>query len=43
VIGVEDDPEKPEEKRFSFKAVEGFAPPVAVELAGAGETNPTPE
>jgi ATP-dependent Clp protease ATP-binding subunit ClpC len=43
VIGVEDDPEKPEEKRFSFKAVEGFAPPVAVELAGAGETTPTPE
>ena len=43
VIGVEDDPETPEEKRFSFKAVEGFAPPVAVELAGAGETTPTPE
>jgi ATP-dependent Clp protease ATP-binding subunit ClpC len=43
VIGVEDDPEKPEEKRFSFKAVEGFKPPVAVELAGAGETTPTPE
>ena len=43
VIGVEDDPEKPEEKRFSFKAVEGFAPPVAVELAGAGESTPTPE
>ena len=41
VIGVEDDPEKPEEKRFSFKAVEGFKPPVAVELAGAGETTPT--
>jgi ATP-dependent Clp protease ATP-binding subunit ClpC len=43
VIGVEDDPEKPDEKRFSFKAVEGFKPPVAVELAGAGETTPTPE
>ncbi len=43
VIGVEDDPEKPEEKRFSFKAVEGFKPPIAVELAGAGETTPTPE
>ena len=43
VIGVEDDPEKPEEKRFTFKAVEGFAPPVAVELAGAGENTPTPE
>jgi ATP-dependent Clp protease ATP-binding subunit ClpC len=43
VIGVEDDPEKPEEKRFTFKAVEGFAPPVAVELAGAGETTPIPE
>ena len=43
VVGVEDDPETAGEKRFSFKAVEGFAPPVAVELAGAGETTPTTE
>ena len=43
VVGVEDDPETVGEKRFSFKAVEGFAPPVAVELAGAGETTPTTE
>ena len=37
VVGVEDDPEKPGDQRFTFKAVEGFKPPVGVDLAGAGE------
>jgi len=37
VVGVEDDPDRPGEQRMSFKAVEGFQPPAAVELAGAGD------
>jgi len=37
VVGVEDDSEKPGDQRFTFKAVEGFKPPVGVDLAGAGE------
>jgi ATP-dependent Clp protease ATP-binding subunit ClpC len=37
VVGVEDDPERPGEKRMAFSAVEGFQPPAAVELAGAGD------
>ena len=41
VIGVEDDPDKKDEQRFTFKAVEGFVPPTAVVLAGAGDTTPT--
>lgn len=41
VIGVEDDPEKQDEKRFTFSAVEGFTPPSAVELAGAGDGTPS--
>lgn len=41
VIGVEDDPEKQDEKRFTFNAVEGFTPPSAVELAGAGDGTPS--
>ncbi|MFM9123257.1 MAG: hypothetical protein ACKOQX_10435, partial [Actinomycetota bacterium] len=43
VIGVEDDPENESEKRFTFSSVEGFAPPAAVELAGAGEATPSAE
>ncbi len=41
VVGVEDDPEKQDEKRFTFNAVEGFTPPSAVELAGAGDGTPS--
>jgi len=41
VIGVEDDPERPGEQRMAFSAVEGFQPPSAVELAGAGDGNNT--
>jgi len=41
VIGVEDDPDKQDEKRFTFNAVEGFTPPSAVELAGAGDGTPS--
>ncbi len=39
VVGVEDDPERPGEQRMAFSAVEGFQPPAAVELAGAGDGN----
>jgi ATP-dependent Clp protease ATP-binding subunit ClpC len=38
VVDTEDDPDKPGEKRMTFTAVEGFEPPVAVELAGAGDS-----
>jgi len=38
---VEDDPERPGEQRMAFSAVEGFQPPSAVELAGAGDGNNT--
>ena len=37
VVGVEDDPENPGEQRITFTAVEGFKPPVGIDLAGAGE------
>ncbi len=44
VVDTEDDPDKPGSQRFCFRAVEGFQPPSAVELAGAGDGNPaTPE
>jgi ATP-dependent Clp protease ATP-binding subunit ClpC len=33
VVDVEDDPDDPGKKRFTFNAVEGFVPPSAVELA----------
>jgi ATP-dependent Clp protease ATP-binding subunit ClpC len=36
VVDVEDDPERPGEQRLAFRAVEGFRPPSAIELAGAG-------
>ena len=41
VIGVEDDPDKKDEQRFTFSAVEGFVPPSAVVLAGAGDATPS--
>jgi ATP-dependent Clp protease ATP-binding subunit ClpC len=41
VVGVEDDPDAPGTQRMAFSAVEGFQPPAAVELAGAGETGTT--
>lgn len=41
VVGVEDDPDNKDEQRFTFKAVEGFVPPSAVVLAGAGDSTPT--
>ena len=40
VVDTEPDPERPEDERLKFTAVEGFKPPVAVELAGAGEAGP---
>ena len=42
VVGVEDDPDQKDEQRFTFKAVEGFVPPSAVVLAGAGDATPSP-
>ena len=41
VVGVEEDPDKKDEQRFTFKAVEGFVPPSAVVLAGAGDATPS--
>ena len=41
VVDVEDDPERPGEKQLGFKAVEGFQPPVAIELAGVGDGGST--
>lgn len=41
VVGTEPDPEAPNEERMTFKAVEGFRPPAAIELAGAGDGTPT--
>jgi ATP-dependent Clp protease ATP-binding subunit ClpC len=40
VVDTEDDPDRPGQLRLSFRAVEGFQPPAAVELAGTapGET-----
>ena len=45
VVDVEDDPERPGEKQLGFKAVEGFQPPAAIELAGVGDggSTTTPE
>ena len=36
VVDTEDDPDKPGEKKLKFSSVEGFLPPVAVELAATG-------
>ena len=41
VVDVEDDPDKKDEQRFTFKAVEGFVPPSSVVLAGAGDATPS--
>jgi hypothetical protein len=44
VVATEPDPENEGEQRMTFSAVEGFKPPSAVELAGAGEgTSSSPE
>jgi ATP-dependent Clp protease ATP-binding subunit ClpC len=44
VVATEPDPENEGEQRMTFTAVEGFKPPSAVELAGAGEgTSSSPE
>ena len=37
VVSTEDDPENVGELRMKFDAVEGFEPPAAIELAGAGD------
>ncbi|MGA1746480.1 MAG: AAA family ATPase, partial [Ilumatobacteraceae bacterium] len=42
VVDVEDDPDRPGSRRFTFSAVEGFVPPSAVELATTA-TNDEPE
>jgi ATP-dependent Clp protease ATP-binding subunit ClpC len=36
VVDVEDDPDRPGEQRLTFRGVEGFQPPAAVELAATG-------
>jgi len=36
VVDVEDDPDKPGDQRFVFRAIEGVRAPSTVELAGAG-------
>ena len=36
VVDTEDDPDRPGEKKLSFRGVEGFRPPAAVELAATG-------
>ena len=38
VVDTEDDPERPGERQICFRAVEGFLPPPAIELAGAGDS-----
>ena len=40
VVDVEDDPESPGDRRLAFRAVEGFVPPSAIELAGVGDGSP---
>ncbi len=40
VVDTEDDPERPGELRIAFSSVEGFMPPPAIELAGAGDGGP---
>ncbi|MEK7410832.1 MAG: hypothetical protein AAB327_05520, partial [Actinomycetota bacterium] len=41
VVDTEDDPENLGELRMKFHAVEGFIPPIAIELAGAGDGTTT--
>ncbi|MSO59916.1 MAG: ATP-dependent Clp protease ATP-binding subunit [Ilumatobacteraceae bacterium] len=43
VVDTEDDPDNADQKRLSFRAVEGFVPPSSIELAGAGDGAATPE
>jgi len=43
VVDVEDDPESPGDRRLAFRAVEGFVPPAAIELAGVGDGSPEAE
>ena len=43
VVDTEDDPDNADQKRLSFRAVEGFVTPSSVELAGAGDGATTPE
>jgi ATP-dependent Clp protease ATP-binding subunit ClpC len=40
VVETEDDPDRPGDKRLTFRAVEGFQPPTAVELAATGAPEP---
>ncbi len=40
VVDTEDDPDRPGEQRIAFSSVEGFLPPPAIELAGAGDGAP---
>ena len=40
VVDTEDDPDRPGEQRIAFSSVEGFLPPPAIELAGAGDGGP---
>ena len=42
VVDTEDDPDRPGDKRLMFKAVEGFKPPAAVELAATGADSVEP-
>ena len=37
VVDTEDDPDRPGDKRLSFRAVEGFQPPTTVELAAPND------
>ncbi|MEN9802207.1 MAG: ATP-dependent Clp protease ATP-binding subunit ClpC, partial [Actinomycetota bacterium] len=43
VVDVEDDPESPGDRRLAFRAVEGFVPPSAIELAGVADGSPESE
>ena len=36
VVDTEDDPDRPGDKKLSFRGVEGFKPPPSVELAATG-------
>ncbi|CAB4699492.1 MAG: hypothetical protein F2659_05880 [Actinobacteria bacterium] len=40
MVDTEDDPDRPGEQRIAFSSVEGFLPPPAIELAGAGDGAP---
>jgi ATP-dependent Clp protease ATP-binding subunit ClpC len=40
VVDTEDDPDRPGEKKLSFRSVEGFLPPPSPELAATAGTEP---